>query len=165
IDDFRIMRIRRNVTALAAAHRMPVGTVNSTSIAGAGNAYGAVVLLRSIDVIGKAVVSHHMIELRGGLVALGGPACAAIGAHIGPAIVGFNHAVRVDGVNPQAMIVAMGNANGPEGAPAIQGAVHGGVQHIHCFRQAMTGESLPGTAAITGAVQAASGAATVHAPG
>src|SRR5437764_2096669 len=134
------MGIRRNVTALTAAHRMPVGTINSTSIAGAGNAYGAVVLLRSIDVIGEAVVSHHMIELRGGLVALVGPACAAIGAHIGPAIVGFNHAVRIGRINPQAMIVAMGNANGPEGAPAIQGAVHGGVQHIHSFRRAGIGK-------------------------
>src|SRR5437764_10153729 len=112
------MGIRRNVTALTAAHRMPVGTINSTSIAGAGNAYGAVVLLRSIDAIGKAVVSHHMIELRGGLVALGGPACAAIGAHIGPASVGFNHALGVDGVDPQAMIAAMSDPHGPEGAAA-----------------------------------------------
>src|SRR5204862_6242157 len=46
IDDFRIARIRRHVTTLATAHRIPIGPVDASAIAGAGNAHGGVVLLR-----------------------------------------------------------------------------------------------------------------------
>src|SRR5882762_4323671 len=49
VDDFRIRRIGRDVTALAAANIVPVGTIDGPVWASAGDADGGVVLLRSVD--------------------------------------------------------------------------------------------------------------------
>src|SRR5438105_11718092 len=83
-----------------------------------------------------------MIELSRRLVPLRRPACAAIGAYVGAAVIGFNHAVRISGINPQAMIVTMGNANRPKSAPTINGTVHPGIQHIYTFRRPWIGKNM-----------------------
>src|SRR5580658_2620230 len=71
IYDLRIGRVGRNVSALAASHVVPIWTIDSPSRAGARNRHRRIVLLCSIDVIRKAVVGGHVVELRRGLVIKG----------------------------------------------------------------------------------------------
>src|SRR5260370_8027020 len=77
-----------------------------------------------------------MIELRRRLIALRGPACTTVRAHVGAAVIRFNYPVRVRRINPESVIVAVGNANGAEGLAAIDGAIHSGVENINGVRHA-----------------------------
>src|SRR5579872_177488 len=172
IDDFRIMRVRSNVAALAAAHGIPIRAVYASTRAGAGNPDGAVVLLGAVHPIGKTIICDSVIELGRGLVALRCPACAAVGAHVGPAIVRFNHPIGSIGIDPQAGIVAVGHANWPESAPPIVGPVHSRIQDVDAISQTWIGKDVsvvkgalavlafavhqrPGFSSIVGAEQAA----------
>src|SRR2546423_2008334 len=140
IDDFRIARIRRHVTTLAAAHRIPIGPVDASAITGAGNAHSRVVLLRAVHEIGKAVVCDHVVELRGGLIVLACPTLAGVGAYVGATVIGFDHAVRITGVNPQTVIVTMGNADLGESLSCIQRVIHASVQNPQSLRRAGIGK-------------------------
>ena len=106
INSLRITWIRRNVAALTSAYSVPACTINAARRC-AGNRYRRVILLRSVEVIRKTIVGDHVIELRRWLVRLVGPTCAAVGAHVGATVIRFNHAVRIIGINPQAVIVAV----------------------------------------------------------
>src|SRR5882757_8441030 len=92
VDDFRIRRIGRDVTALAAANIVPIGAIDGAVRAGAGNADGGVVLLRSVDVIRKTVVGGHVVKLRGGLVVNAAPALRTVGRDSGAAVVPVDQA-------------------------------------------------------------------------
>src|SRR5712672_2030121 len=94
VDDFRIRRIGRDVTALAAANIVPIGPIDGAVRAGASYADGGVVLLRSVDVIRKTVVGGYVIELRGRLVVNTGPALRAVGRDSGAAVVPVDQALR-----------------------------------------------------------------------
>src|SRR5436305_303707 len=76
VDDLRIMRIGRDVSAFTSAHRIPIRTIDSTPLR-RRSAYRAVVLLSAINEIREAIVGNHMVELRRRLVPLRSPACAA----------------------------------------------------------------------------------------
>src|SRR5947209_16602300 len=76
IDNIRIRRIRRNVSTLTTADWEPVLPANDSLIVVALDGDGAVVLLRTIDKVRPTVIGNHVIELRGGLVILGGPGLA-----------------------------------------------------------------------------------------
>ncbi len=141
IDNLGIARIRRNVAALTSAYGVPACAVN-TARRCAGNRHRRVVLLRSIEVIRETVVSDHVIELRRRLVPLIRPTCAAVGAYVGSAVIRFNHAVRIIGINPQAMIVAVRHANRAKSFSAVVGAIHSRVQHINAVGVAWIGKNM-----------------------
>src|SRR6266481_340397 len=84
--NLRIGRVRRDITALASAHGIPTGAVNSARSC-AGNGHGGVVLLRPVKVIREALVGSYVVELRRGLAGLAGPAGPAVGAHVGSAVI------------------------------------------------------------------------------
>src|SRR5260370_13443000 len=69
VDDLRIARIGGNISALASYPRIPAPSV-AAAPGRAGDADGAVVLLRSIDPIRAAIVRNGMVALGRRLVRL-----------------------------------------------------------------------------------------------
>src|SRR5262249_30268486 len=120
VDDVRVLRVDRDVTAFAAADRMPVGAVDAGAAGPAGNVDGAVVLLSAVDVIGKLLVDDDVINLRRGLF-LARPRLAAVEADGGAAVVAADHAQRMVGVDPQGVIVAVRHGHGGEGFATVHG--------------------------------------------
>src|ERR1700682_1828871 len=87
VDDVGIGRIRSDVSGFTSTHGIPVGLVDSAGIASAGDCDGGVVLLRAVDIIRKAVIRDHVIELRGGLIVRLGPVFAAVQGDDGGSVV------------------------------------------------------------------------------
>ena len=141
VDDLRIMRIGRDVSAFTSAHRIPIRTIDSTPLR-RRSAYCAVVLLSAINEIREAIVGNHMVELRRRLVPLRSPTCAAIGAYIGSAIVGFNHPVGIVGIDPKPVIVSMRNTNIPESLSAVIGAIHSCIKDVNTIYRARVGKDM-----------------------
>ena len=126
INNIRIGRIGRDVSGFSAAYRIPVVAPDFAVIAAAGNRDRRIVLLRAVHVIRIARVGGHVIELRGRLIVLPGPALAAIQADCHAAIVAGNHAPGVLRIDPQSVIVAVRNFDLVERASAI-----GGPEELH----------------------------------
>ena len=111
VNDERVSWIGRNVTALAATDVVPVRTIDRSVGTGTGDGDGGVVLLRAVDVVGEAVVGGDVVELRGRLVVLSGPALAAVGGDGCAAVVAVDHALGIGGIDPEAVVVAMRSAD------------------------------------------------------
>ena len=107
IDDVGIARIGRDVAALAAAHFVPVLAGDDAVVGPAGDGDGGVVLLRAVDAVGPLVVGGDVIELRGGLVVLLGPGLAAVDGDGDAAVVAVDQALRIGGIDPQAVMIAV----------------------------------------------------------
>src|SRR6266478_5005185 len=150
VDDFRIGRIGRDVTALAAANIVPIGTIDGAVRAGTGNANCRVVLLRTVDVIGESIVRSHVVKLRGRLIVNAGPALRAIGRDSGAAVVPVDQALRIGWIDPKPVIVAVRNAQRVKGFPAIVGTIDAGIQDVDGVRGFWIGKNvrvIPGTLA------------------
>src|SRR5437899_12684014 len=107
VHNVRVWRIGRNVTRLSAAYRVPIGTIDGTVVAAAGDGDGAIVLLRAIDVVRRTSISNDVIELCRRLIVIASTGAATIQAHGVAAIVGNDHATWILRVNPHAMIIAV----------------------------------------------------------
>src|SRR5581483_346797 len=118
----------------AAADLVPILTSNDAIIVVALDGYGGVVLLRAVNVVGPAVVGDHVVELRCGLVVFRAPGLAVIGGDGSAAIVAVNHALRIVGINPQAVMIAMRRGKQVESPAAIGRAEHPGVEQIDRIR-------------------------------
>ena len=77
------------------------------------------------------IVHGDVVELRGWLVVLLGPRLASVHRNRNPAIVAVDQALRVGGIDPQAVMIAVRRRQQLEGLAAIVGAERAGVQHIH----------------------------------
>ena len=115
VDDVGVARLGGDVTALAAAHRVPVGHIDAHAARAAGDGDRRVVLLRAVDPVGEAVVGGDVVELRGRLVVLLRPGGPSVERHVGAPVVGADHAERVVRGDPQAVVVAVGRAHDGEG--------------------------------------------------
>ena len=172
VDNVWIRRRGRNIARFSAPNRIPVGTIDCAVVAATRNRDGAVVLLRPVDIIRSTSVGNDVIELRGWLIVFTRPRLSTIEAHGGSAIIGGNHAPRISGINPQAVIVAMRHFDFVEVASAICGLVEIHIHHIDGVRFLRIGNDvhvipgalldgpalihrLPGLAAIIGAIQSA----------
>ena len=107
INDVRVAWIGDNVAALAATYVIPMLAADVAVVGAAGNANRAVVLLCSVEVVEELVIVSNVVELGGRLVVLGGPGLAAIDAHRRPPIITVNHALGINGVDPEGVMVAM----------------------------------------------------------
>src|SRR5262249_3592381 len=141
VDDLRIARVGRDISALTSTHRIPAGAVDAAP-GGASDADRAVVLLRSVNPIGETIVGHGMVNLRRRLVRLRRPARAAIGAYVGAAVVRFDHAVGILGIDPQTVVIAMRHADRFESFAPVVGAIHACVQYIDAVSGAGIGEDV-----------------------
>src|SRR5262249_55057758 len=111
INNVRIAGIRRDVSALARAHRVPIAKRDGTEIAAARGGNPAAVPLRAVNAIGKLVINRNVIELGCGLVVPRTPGLSAIHAYAGALIAAKNHALRIGRINPErVVIVAAGSA-------------------------------------------------------
>ena len=97
------MRIDGDVGRLRAAdgiprHIRPRGTRDGDR---------AVVLLGAVQPIGKLLVHADSIDLRGRLILLRGPGCAAGERDVGAAVVAIDHLLRIERVDPQVVVIGM----------------------------------------------------------
>src|SRR4029077_7342986 len=90
-----------------------------------------IVLLRAVDVVGKAVVGGDVVELAGGLVVLGRPGVAAVQRNARAAVIGVDQTVGIVGIDPQCMVIPVGRRHQAEGLAAVDRAQHAGVQGVH----------------------------------
>ncbi len=128
-DDVGVAGHGGEPAALAAAHGVPVAGVDGVAGDAGGDGDAGVVLLGAVDPVGEAVVGGDPVELRGGLVVLGGPGGPAVEGDGGAAVVAHDHARRVVGVDPQVVAVAVEDGHGVEGDAAVGGLVQLDVGH------------------------------------
>src|SRR5204862_7975905 len=117
-------------TALASPHDVPIGPPDALAGRGARDHHGRVVLLRAVDAVRGAVVGRHAVDLRRRLVLDRRPADTAVDADVGAAVVGFDHPERVDGVDPEIVIVAVGDRDARVRLSAVLRAVETGVHDV-----------------------------------
>ena len=134
VDDVRIARIREDVAALSAADGIPITAIDKATVAARADAHRRVVLLRAVDAIQKIVVSSDVIELRGGLIVLRRPVFATVHGNGGAAVVAIDHAIRVVGIDPKSVMIAMGRVEAFEGFARIDGAVEASVRDVDLVR-------------------------------
>src|SRR5262249_11759866 len=125
----RIARIGSDVAAFTTAHGVPIRAIDAAA-GSAGDGDRAVILLRSVHPIGKTIVRYHVVELRRRLVGLRCPAYTAVVAYIGDAGIRFDHPAAVVGIDPQPVIVSVGNADCRKASAAIIGAIHSGIEDV-----------------------------------
>ena len=128
VNNVVIGGVRRNVSAFAACCRLPVFFGDEATVRAALDAYGGVVLLSAVNAVGEMVVGGHAVELRGGLVFVGGPIGAAVVGHLAATVVADDHAVGVFRGNPQVVVIAVWSVAGLEGFATVGGGV---VSHVH----------------------------------
>src|SRR5215471_2686131 len=109
INNVRIRRERGDVAGLPAADVIPIGAVNGAIVTSTLDGDRSAILLRPIDAIRRSRICGDVVELRGGLIILLGPTLPAIERDRNTAVIGCDHAVSIERVNPQAVVVAMGN--------------------------------------------------------
>jgi hypothetical protein len=130
VDHVRVLGVGHDVAALAAGRGLPVAQPDAAAARAAEDAQGRVVLLRAEDAVGEVAVGRDAVDLRGRLVVLAGPGPAAVGADVHAAVVGLDHALRVGGVDPEIVVVAVRRADGGEGLAAVLGAVEADVDDV-----------------------------------
>src|SRR5207248_5944314 len=105
VDNGRIGRIGNVVVAFVSAHRMPVTEGDRAVVAAACDGHGAGILLAGIDPVGEAVVGGQMIELPGRLVVPAAPRSAAVDAHHRALVGAGDHAIGVERIDPDVVII------------------------------------------------------------
>ncbi len=176
VDDVAVGGLRHRRTRLAATHRAPerLGARRRPVRRQRGYGDGRVVLLAGVESVGERVVRVHLVQLRGGLVVLGGPGLTAIQGHIGAAVVRLDEQVRVPRVDPHVVVVTMGSGQPFERFPAVRRLPEPGrvdIDHVGVARVGIDIDIVEGAvqqrvvlahepeagAAIVGPIQAAAG--------
>ena len=118
VDDVRVPRVHRHVAALPGAGHAAVRPGDGAVVGARRHPDAGVVLLGAVDeVVGRAAVRVHGVELRGELVVDGAPRGAGVEGDVGPAVVALDHAPVVARVDPQIVVVAVrGRERGEVGA-------------------------------------------------
>src|SRR5258708_39952865 len=119
VDDIGIIRVDCNIAALAAADLVVVGDSDRTKRRAAGKSNGRVILLSAVDAVGYLIIGDHVIEFACGLVVDRRPAPGTVEGHAGAAIMTADHPLRIAGIDPEIVIVAVWNGNRREGLSAI----------------------------------------------
>src|SRR5712692_7820362 len=131
INDFRIAEVRPDVSGLSPADRVPVPLTDHAVIAATSNGHGCVVLLCAIDAVVEFVVGGNMVALGRWLVVLWSPRCAAVHSDSAAAVVCLDHALRIRRINPELVIVSMGDGQRVEKPSAIRRTKTTQVEQIH----------------------------------
>ncbi len=119
VDHVGIGRIGDHVAGLAAAHAVPVGVGDAAAGQAVARALGgADVLQRAGDAERHPGVGPDVVGLAEGQ-RRGGPAGAAVGADVDAAVVARDDALRVLGVDPDVVVVAVVHADVLEGLAAL----------------------------------------------
>ena len=127
IEELRIDHVLLDPSALASARLVPVGAV-----AVARHADGAVVLLPPADVVRIVGRGGEGVHLRRG-IELSRPRLPAVEGHVGAPVVGVDHPPVVGGIDPEVVVVAVGNVDGAPVLAAIGGLPELHVHHVDGF--------------------------------
>ena len=119
IDDVRIFGMYGDKAAFPGAGIGAVAERDGTPGGGARRRDRGVVLLCGINAIGILVVGVDAIELRRRLVVDRRPGLAAVAAHAGAAVVAFDHTVRIGGIDPEVVVVAVRRLDFREARAAV----------------------------------------------
>ena len=131
VEDVRVPRIHRHVAALPGAGDAAVRPGDGAVVGARRHADAGVVLLGAVDeVVGRAAVGVHRVELRGELVVDGAPRGAGVERDVGPAVVALDHAPVVARIDPQVVVVAVGGGHRREVRPRVGGLPHLQVVHV-----------------------------------
>ena len=114
INDIGICGIGSDIAAFPAADVVKVALIDAAAGTRSGNRDRGVVLLRSVQPVGKSVVGSDVIELRGWLVVERRPAGAAVSGNRCSAVVAVDQTPRIVGIDPEAMVVTVGRVEGVE---------------------------------------------------
>src|SRR6266404_2595433 len=134
VNDVRIARVRDNVAAFTAADGIPVAAIDEAAVAARADADGGIVLLGAIEAVEKIIVRGDVIKLRGWLIALRGPIFSSVDSDRSAAVVSVDHAVRIAGVNPQTVMIAVWRVQTIPGLAAVHGAEESGVRDVDGVR-------------------------------
>ena len=91
VDDIGIVRINRDIAALARADDVAVFPGDGGIAAAAGHAQARIVLLRAIDVVGLVAVEIEMINLRRRLIVDARPGQPAVVRDASAAVIAVDH--------------------------------------------------------------------------
>ena len=120
-DGVGIIRMQGDVAAFGVPHHVAIAPGDGSLVSAGRHADGGVVLLGSVDPVGKTVVGGQVVELGGELVVDAGPGVPAVEADAGAAVVPLDHPQGVVGVDPEVVVVAVGRGDPAEVAPAVDG--------------------------------------------
>src|SRR5262249_12326081 len=107
IDDVVVLGVHGDEARLAGAGIGAVGQGYHAPFRGRRQVDGGVVLLRAVDGVGILVVDVDAVELRRLLVVDRRPRGAAVERDVGTAVVALDHALRIFGIDPEIVVVAM----------------------------------------------------------
>ena len=157
VDDVGIGRLDGDLAALGQADGVAVLPGDDALDRAAGDADGAVVLLRAVDAVRRLVVGDDRVELGGGLVVYGAPGLAGVVGDARAAVVALDHAARVGRVDPEVVLVGVGHVDLLEGRAAVGRPERLGGKDVHGVWVHRVGEHVgvvPGPAAhVLGVVQ------------
>src|ERR1039458_3181763 len=149
INDVRVFRIGRHVSALASTRGKPIACSNLAVVCAAYNGRASTIRLRAIYDVRELIVSDHMVELCCGLVVPRAPSLAAVEADCCALIGSENHAGGILGINPNLMgITTPGRtAHDPNRFCSVFGPIEcniGDVDHIRIMRIDRDAAEIPG---------------------
>ncbi len=134
VDDIRIVRVGRQVSAFAAGRRLPVALADAGAVGTMRDADGRVVLLGSVNAIREISVGGDPVKLGGRLVVVAAPAFAAVKRNLGAAVVSDDHPFRRLGRDPEIVVVAVRRTDFLVGFAAVFRAPEAHIQHVdHVF--------------------------------
>src|SRR5205814_6863802 len=116
--DVRIFWIRHDWASLASWTSAPVSQAHRVGLT--GNNDGRVVLLRSVELVRKLIISPNAVDLRGRLIHLRRPLAPTIVRDVRAAIVRLNDDFAVFRTDPNVMIVAVWRAKDRKGLAAVR---------------------------------------------
>ncbi len=114
IDDVGIARLGNRRSRLAAPGVDDPPGARVLDGAGREARHGdgrIIILLTGIEPVGILVIDFHLVELGRGLVELGRPGLAPVVAHVGSPVVGLDQLLRVCRIDPDVVVVPVGNAH------------------------------------------------------
>ncbi len=150
VNDVRIARVRDDVAAFAATDGIPVAAIDEAVVASRADTDGGIVLLGAVDAIEKIIVGGDVIKLRGWLIALRGPIFPAVDGDRSAAVISVDDAVRIVGVHPQTVMIAVRRVQTIPGLAAIHGAEESGIRDVdgvYIFRIGPDMGEIPGALA------------------
>ena len=131
IDNIVVGRIDGDMRRLSTGGCFPIFFRNVSSCTAVPNSNGGIVLLCSIDTIGKGIVGRDAVELSGGLVVIGTPSASPVKRNLCAPVISNDHALVVLWGDPQVVMIAMWSTMGGKCFSTIGRMMIGHVHYIY----------------------------------
>ena len=132
IGDVGIGGLSHDVTAFEAGDAPPVLFADAPARRARCHGKRGVVLLGAVQTVGEGCIYRDVIELTRRQIELRERAAAVFG-DLEAAVIGNDKPLRIGGVDPHVVVVAMARTDAIPRAAAIIAAEHANVQHVHAI--------------------------------